>query len=210
MSIGKRNIFELNRIHSGRCTYTAGFAALVIMVVIPAALLLYRNSADSGASNSQSVEGFIQEYFLESEEIHIDVSHLPKGSKINVVGENVVIIGGGAAVVYSSDNQTANVSGTDALEDLHGDTIVIQFRPPFYNLNGVEMMGYANPRMAARLEGDTLHVEYMIDDAYIIFLPIWSIAGQFESYREKGLLPANPLGFSGRGNTNANIFIGVE
>ena len=188
--------------------------AAVIMFGIPA-MMIYKTS-DSGStwvtSEESSVDEIVRDYFAEGQEIRIDVSHLPRGSRIKLEtkGKNIAVIATGGAFIYGQNDFTAYLSGTDALDNIQGDTIVIAFRPPFYNVNGFELAEFANPRITAHLEGGTLYIEYVIDDAHVVIMPIWSIAGQFDIFKDKNLVSENPIGFSSGGNSNASIFIRVE
>ena len=183
--------------------------AVVIMIGMP--LILFIN-AESGVNyvENETVTEIADDYFMTADEIRIDISHLQRGSNINlVVNDNIIETGKGGTLFYGQGNAAAYLSGTDALDNIGGNTIVLQFRPPFRYVNGFELVSFANPRIAAYLEGDTLHVEYSIDDAQIVIIPIWSIAGQFDIFKDKGLVTENPLGYSSGGNSDANIHISV-
>ena len=182
----------------------------VIMIVIP--LVLFNNTGSVvNYVENETVAERVDNYFMTANEIRIDVSHLPRGSNINLeINDNISAIAEGEAFVYGPNNFTAFLSGTDSLGDIQGNTIVIQFRPPFHHINSFELADFANPRINAFLEGDTLHIEYSIDDAHVVIIPIWSIARQFDIFKDKGIVTENPLGYSSGGNTNANIFISVE
>jgi len=190
--------------------------AAVIMIGIPM-VMFYSTTKSSGDSawittEEFSVDEIVLDYFARGHEIRIDVSHLSSGSSIRLepIGENLSVIAEGGAFIYGQNRFTAYLSGTDALDNIQGDTIVIAFRPPFYNVNGFELAEFANPRITAHLEGGTLYIEYVIDDAHVVIMPIWSIAGQFDIFKDKNLVSENPIGFSSSGNSSANIFIRVE
>jgi len=186
------------------------------VLLLGVSLLAYSDSSQSVSNgieytdDAQSIEMFVHDFFAEASEIRIDVSHLPKGSNIKLEGENIDIIAEGTTVVMRNRTQPTYVSGTDALNDLQGNTIVVKFRPPFYHVNGIELYGYAFPHMTAYLENDTLHLDYSIEEAHVVVLRIWGIARQFESFRDKGLVKATSLGYSSGGSMNANILISVE
>ena len=150
--------------------------------------------------------------FDRASEARIDVSHLQYGSKVNLktVTENINVVGGTTATKIGREGQMAYLSGAGALDSLQGSTIVIRFRPPLYSVEGIEMFGYANPRIAAHLEGNTLHIGYSIDDAYVVVLPIWGIARQFEIFRDRWLFTDEVPEYSTGETMNANIDIVVE
>ena len=188
-------------------------AALVSMLVV--GIILFSAATQSfdshtNASMEQRVDDYFSDFYAGSEEIRIDVSHLPKGSSIKIEAENIGIIAEGAAVITGSAASSAFLGGVSALDDIQGDTVVIRFRPPFFHVNGVDLTGYANAQITASLVGDTIYMKYSIDDACVVILPVWSFAGQFSGYREKGLVSQNTLGFSSGGTMNANVHIDVE
>ena len=186
--------------------------AAVITIGIP--LILFDNAGSGGsglntAVNETAAES-IDNYFRPADVIRIDISHLRRGSNINlVVNDNIVVISNGGSLFYGHGNFAAYLSGTDALGYIQGNTIAILFRPPFRHVNGFELASFINPRLGAYLEGDTLHIDYSIDDAHIVYIPIWSIAGQFDIFKDKGIVTENPLGHSTGGNSYANILISV-
>ena len=185
-------------------------SAAVIAFGIP--LILFNNINSGFNTEPESVEERVNNYFYGSQEIRVDVSHLPRGSSINLelIGDNIHAAASGGAFIYGQNSQAAYLSGTDALENIQSDTLVLMFRPPFHNVNGFELAGFANPRLNAYLEGNTLYVEYTAEDSHAVIIPIWSIVGQFDIFRDKGLVTENPLGFYSCGNSTANIFITME
>ena len=188
--------------------------AVVVVIAVPA-VLMYSSNTVSGSGvapvpENQNVDDFIGDFYSGSERIRIDASHLPRGSRIDIRGESIILAAGGAVVVTGGRNTMAYVGGMDLLSDLQGDTIVIEYRPPFYHVNGISLFDYANPRLDAYLDGETLYLSYAVENAHVVILPIWGIARQFEGFRDRGLLTENLLGFSAGGSMNANINISVE
>ena len=187
--------------------------ALVIALGIPLVLLNSINSGGAGFNvvETESVEERVHNFFDGAEEIRIDISHLARGSRINLeAGDGISVIATGGAFIYGQNSFTAYLSGTEALENIQNDTLVVSFRPPFHHVNNFELTKFANPRVSVNFDGNTLNIEYMIDDAHVVIIPIWGIAGQFEVFRDRGFVSGNPLGFSSGGNSNANIFLWVE
>jgi MFS family permease len=136
----------------------------------------------------------------------IDISHLPKGSKINIGGSNIVLPG------YTSYNynRDAVAVGVDALTDIQGDMLIIKFSPANFIVNGIEILQYTNQRVMAHLDGDTLTIDYARDNASVVFLPIWGIVRQFDCFKDKGVLASNLVGFSSGWRGSTNIYISVE
>jgi len=183
--------------------------ASAIMIVVP---LLWSSMTedDLNITVSEVSSWPVADFFSEAEEIRIDISHLPSGSNLYIEGENINIVATGLATVFTAREFTASVSGTGSLEMIEGDTLIIRFLPPFFNVNGIELFSYANPRVTAYLEGNTLYIEYSVDNVQVVIMPIWGIVRQFDCFRDRGLLPAHILGYMAGGRMNANINILVE
>ncbi|MCL2059656.1 MAG: hypothetical protein FWH01_11485, partial [Oscillospiraceae bacterium] len=111
---------------------------------------------------------------------------------------------------YSSGTAYANVSGTEALDDIRGEAVFVSSSPPGYTINGVDMMRFANPRIDAYLEEGALRINYSVDDAQVVFMPIWGIARQFDAFKDKGYYKEHLLGYSGGGNITPKIHIRAE
>ena len=183
--------------------------AVAIVFLVPLGLILNATNEIS-YSMSEAVHEQMDDFYKSTDVIRIDVSHLPNGSRIDVKGENIDVTSMGVATVYSSNDLLARISGVEALEDLQGDTLVIWFFPPFYNINGVELMRFANPRVEAYMDGSSLVIDYSIDDAQVVLVPIWSLARQFDRFKDKDLFPEHTLFSSIGGNKSANIYVSVE
>lgn len=154
---------------------------------------------------------FIRDFFAGAEEIRIDISHLTRGSNIILTTEGIADDGtAGGYFVITGRAWRAFVGGLDALHDIQGDTLVIRFRPPFYERNGIELMHFANPRLTAELDGSNLHLVYEYDTVHVVTIPVWGIARQFEMFRDRGVVSEFWLMQTGGGNMSANIHISVE
>jgi hypothetical protein len=148
---------------------------------------------------------------LRDEDFSFDVSHLPAGSRINIEGTNINVMQPGQWMWSSNDNR-AIVSGAEGLYDIQGDTIIVNFRPPWTMINGIEVGKYTNPQLSVHLEGNTLYIDYSVDNVgvNVIIMPIWNLARQFDYFKDMGVLSATAFGFTSGGNTSANIWIIVE
>ena len=187
--------------------------AAVITIGIP--FVLFSNDGmaitsveSETVAESVDVSESVDIYFYTADEVRIDISHLPRGSDINLeITEGISIAAGGNAFIYGQNDFTAYLSGTYALNDIQGNTLLLQFRPPFYHRNDFEIVDFPNLHISAYLEGDTLYIEYSIGDAHTVIIPIWSMAGQFDIFKGKGLVL--PHGFRFDGNSHANILLSV-
>jgi hypothetical protein len=192
--------------------------AAVILLVVPS-LIFFSSSSESSFSVSETVSETVSNAIpipvnpsnaAAFDEIRIDISHLPEGSGINISGANLAIMSESGTVSNYNYNTDAVVHGADVLNDLQGGTLVIQFRPVAYIVNGIEILQYTNQRVTAYVDGDTLFMDYIRDSASVVFLPVWGIARQFDGFRDKGVLPAHSFGVSSGWWGSTNIFINVE
>jgi len=182
--------------------------AAVISVVAPAVVLF--NRASGGSVSVSEIEAITDPVnTAEFDAIRIDVSHLPRGSRIIISGENLVIPDDNGAISSWNWNTDAVVHGTESLAEIQGDTLIVQFRPPAYIVNGIEILHYTNPQVTAHLDGNTLYIDYTRDSASVVFMPIWGMVRQFDTFKDKGVLSAHSFGFSSGwwGSTNINISV---
>ena len=177
----------------------------VITFVVPA-VIVYSSDPNIGYLMSAVEASRVDDFFAEYEEIRIDVSHLPRGSSVHIKGDALNVLQGDTLV-----NTQVAVNGAENLNDLQGDTLVIMFKPPWIMVNGIDISRFGNPRITAHLDGDILLLDYNIDSANVVIMPIWgSIVRQFDCFRDEGVLPGQAFGFSSGGNSSATIFIDVE
>jgi hypothetical protein len=183
---------------------------LAIAFVFPAVM---RFSATPGASFSvsETETSQVEDFFAGFEETRIDVSHLPRGSNINIKGENIAVLSEDGSVSNYHYNSDAVVHGAELLHNIQGDTIVILFRPVSHIVNGIEILQFSNPRITARLDGETLFLSHIRDSANVVIMPMWGIARQFDRFKDKEVFQAHSFGFSSSGwFGSTNVFIGVE
>ena len=164
-----------------------------------------------GAMDVHEVDDFTHDFFADAEEIRIDISHLPRGSDITLTTEGIADdVTAGGQLVITGRRWQAFVGGLDALDNIQGDTLIIQFRPPFYEVNGIEKAHHANPRLTANLDGNHLHLIYKYDNVHVVSIPVWGIASQFEMFDGMGVVREYWLMSTVSANMSANIFIRVE
>jgi len=204
-----------------RITVACIIIAVVITIITPMifrfSITIMDNSnnaemwyVDDDDGNWDSDPGSSYYHSFRMEEIRIDVSHLPAGAKINIAGENIDVPKSGDVLIYSSSEMKAYISGAESLENVQGNTLVIQYYIPWYFVNGLEILHYGNPQITTYLEGDTLYINYTFDKATVIVLPVWGMVQQFDIFKDKGVLTGNALGMSAGGSMSVNIFIEVE
>jgi len=184
--------------------------AVVIMFVVP--VMLFNTTAPrTGYFHTTDVNvGPIEGFFPEFEEIHIDISHLPRGSRIELkIDDTDAVISYGMMEAFS-DHMSVFITGLDALDNLQDDMLIIMYRLPFFHIDGVDLIQFAAPLLEIYLEGNSLFISYAIESAQVIILPIWSIASQFDFFRDRGVFVEHPFGNSAGGSMSANIIIRVE
>jgi len=182
--------------------------AAMILIVGTGVIMFTVTPAVRGSSMVEDVTHLVESRYVGLDEIRIDVSHLPKDSGINIKGTNIAIPSETGEVAYNSTD--AVVDRAEMLNNLQGDTIVILLVPPSLRVNGIEISSYANPRLTAYLDGNTLFLDYNLDEANAVIMPIWGIVRQFDCYKDKGILSTHLFGYSSGGNTSARIIINVE
>jgi len=205
-----------------RITIACIIIAVVITIITPMVFnfsVTISSNQNTGATHtdggwSYSSDHGDSSHFIDHynriEEIRIDISHLPDGVNININGENIYINDHNAPNLFSSNNLIAFISGWPNTQNVRGDTLVIQYRPPWYTVNGIDILKFANPQVSAFMEGNTLFINYTFDKTTVIIMPVWSIVRQFDIFANKNLLTAHAMGSSGGGSMSVNIFIDVE
>ena len=167
------------------------------------------------------------EYSWEAEQIEIDVSALPNGTRITIEpGANVALIpsdsvaeihygGGTITVVYEDKTIEEYPDGyllvyyPEELSSINGNKLVIIFNAARVVLNSYDLMALTHPTFEARLEGTRLYLDYHYDkNVKAVFLPIWSFMWQFEYFRDKGVVEQPFVQFSS--NSSGAVSIWVE
>ena len=152
--------------------------------------------------------------FAKNEKIRFDISHIPNGSKINIADGNFINFTYNALSedewMYSFYDYPINLYDADSLMSIQGDTLIVEYSPPWFFVNGIDILQYANPRFSAYLEDDTLHVEYSFEKANVIIMPIWGLIRQFDIFKDRGLYLSEPIGFNSSSRSSGAIFISVE
>jgi hypothetical protein len=185
--------------------------AVAIIVVLPGIMFnvsVYDNSNETYWEWDE--EGNLDgNNFINFERIVIDVSHIPDGSRINIDGTNIRVMQPGQWTSFSND-YSAIVSGAEELSNIQGDTIIVEYRPAWFLVNGIEVFKYTNAQISVHLEGNMLIIDYSFDNVHVMLMPIWSLARQFDYFKDAGVLNATALGFTSGGHSAANIWIHVE
>ena len=184
--------------------------AVVIIVVVPIILITVPvEGSSSGPEETVYIEEAIEGTYPGADEIRIDVSHLPEGSRVDIKGDNIRVYAEGEYTEYAQDFTNVSISVADSMQFIKGDTLIIKYYRPTYTAYGIDSMQFANPQVTAYLEGSTLYIDYTIDNTQIIIMPIWSIAGQFERYQGRSVLPPDSFWHSEEIG-NASIYITTD
>jgi len=184
-----------------------------IVITVPLLFGLLYN-APPATTNDASSWAWEDDYFNNldtTEEIHIDLSHLPIGSSLNInVSENIKIIPPDIMRWTTTSGTTAFLYGTESLHNIQGDTLVVNFNHPFLIVNGINLFDFSDTHMTAHLEGDTLIINYYVESAYFITIPTWSFARQFSLFQDRGLFTGDTMGSIVSAGTLADISLWVE
>ena len=182
---------------------------LVIMMVVNFRLFNMTTIEQGHVIITEGAVWPADDFFAEFEEVRIDISHLPNGSNIEVRVENRGVLVDAAGSRFFSDTPVT-ISGVESLQNIQGDTLILSYRPPFLQVNGIMLSDFANSQLIAYLEGNVLFVDSVTDNAQVVILPIWNIARQFELFRDRDIFRASLIGFSGGGDIAANVWLRVE
>ncbi|MCL1883631.1 MAG: hypothetical protein FWF81_07775 [Defluviitaleaceae bacterium] len=202
--INRNTIYNMSKVRSLNNGIVAG---LIIVSVAVMSIVLLRSS-----SPPTSIISAIDGSPIPFEEIRIDISHLPNGSDIELLLNNdreiLIDVVTGARFF----NETAvSLGGTEfLLNNIQGDELVIAYSLPTFQAEGIMLNDFANPQITARLDGSTLVIDYSIDNAQIIILPIWGIARQFDAFYNKNLFTLNAVGFSAGGSMIIHAILRIE
>jgi len=180
----------------------------VMVIILPLSVGFFDAEEDSYYSTSTFDEDYWDEWDSlwnqARDELQIDISHLPRGSSINVVGENTEIFRlRGERVLRSRGLHKVVIvedffDGVDGfLDDIQADTLLLSLSTPWAVFEGVEVFqSYGNPQLTVRLVDDTLYINYTVENPYVVVLPIWSIANrQFDHFNEDRSRPRIMSGF---------------
>ena len=168
---------------------------------------LVANVSYSGAEIISSEPMSDEEYYKDYAQIRIDATSLPKGSHITIEGENIIVPQ--LLDSYGTNQRTMVVYFPEQLDDLAGEKLLLRYRFPGDTVNGIELTGFGNPRLTAKLDGTVLRIDYTFDNAHVVILPVFGIARQFEAFRDKGLFTSSFMGYS-YGGGGGNVMITVE
>jgi hypothetical protein len=194
-------------------------SVVIVCIITSATIIVFLPGLVFNASVSNNGGDIYREWdegdYLEEnnyfnfERVIIDVSHIPDGNRINIDGTNIRIMQPGQWTSFSND-YSAIVSGAESLYDIQGDTVIVEYRPAWFLVNGIEVYRYTNQQLSVDLEGNTLIFNYSQDNVHVLIMPIWNLARQFDYFKDAGVLGANALGFSSGGNGVASILIHVD
>ena len=198
-----------------RITIACVAIAILLMIVVPG-FMMFSVTVDDGWVLEEYDESVHELPVAGADEIRIDISHLPDGSSIKLGGTHTVVEDGfanvSAAIDYTSFVRDIVVLDIDLLDNLHGDTLVLQFNPPRSIVDGIDLFEYANPHITAHLDGNTLILDYYIDydRTIVLIMPIWSLARQFDAFKDGGFFVFVENPFWGTSHWGGHVELRVE
>lgn len=153
----------------------------VVGAVAVVAILIYGVSGTSVSVGDYSEPDIYTEQVEEQEEILIDVSHLEKGSEIQIEMEgSIVLVDEGSQVYYTDKLYVEYVD--DLIVD--GDTMTLYYYEGCNVENGLDLYEYMEPEFTYELEGNVLKLSYQFNREDVqIFYVRNSIAGKYNPDR---------------------------
>ncbi|MDR0286463.1 MAG: hypothetical protein LBI03_01965 [Clostridiales bacterium] len=149
-------------------------------------------------------------YVINSQEIVLDVSGIPAGSKINIIPTNINVVSESGS--YESDEGKMYLSVDNELQyisDFIGKKLIITYTMPHIMNDYVDLNLFTDQQLAAKLEGNTLYLDYQYTtNIKAVYITPWSFMTQFETFKGKNIMPEF-LG-SANGGGGGNIYITVE
>jgi hypothetical protein len=195
----------------GCVAVTVAVTVILPLILFNGALTLEVTSETQAFSGPRAIAAERSGYVhRDVHEVRIDISHLPNGSNINVSVEDRDISVDVVASMFISNRAPVSITGYEDLQSVYGDTLVIVFFPPLFEINGFRLTDFTSPQFIAYLDGNTLFVDAVMDDVQAVFLPVWGIARQFDVFRDRNIFREPMLGFSGGGNITTNAWVRVE
>lgn len=112
--------------------------------------------------------------------IEIDVSGLKKDSIIHIVTNDNI-------KDSSHSNYSMSINSESTLT-ITGNTLTIYYNYPLDAYNGINIMDFTNPSFTAKLDGNTLYLNFEYNkNVKLVLLPIWSMARNFDYYKDKNV-----------------------
>jgi hypothetical protein len=108
------------------------------------------------------------------DKIVIDASAYPRGSKLNIVSTNFSDASSEESTISNPMNMNLWYE-RDELDHFEGKKITVNVRYPLIIYNGYNISEAMHPKVTAKLEGDTLLLDYNYTKARPLILPCWSM-----------------------------------
>ncbi|MPM72953.1 hypothetical protein SDC9_119929 [bioreactor metagenome] len=158
-------------------------------------------NGNTGSENS--------EYLYTSKEITIDISHLKKGSIINII-TNDNIIDNIDNYDSSSSRYRMFLNNPKSLEVTDGK-LVVSYNFPLNTQNGKNITALTNPTFKAELKGNNLYLEYEYTrNIKAVINPVWSMIMQFKSFSDKNVYYSFFMSSESSGSGNVFVQCGEE
>ncbi len=156
---------------------------VVVLIVITLSSVLF---IDFGFGNIDYnfPETSVKELAVEFDEINIDVSHLEKNSKIDVVlSENIITEN---ADVEESKFKMIFEYGEEI--EVLNDTLSLKYKYPTNIEDTIDIMEYVNPKLTAKLIENTLYIDYTYDkDIVLLAVPAFDTYFKFDVFKDKNV-----------------------
>ena len=183
---------------------------VVVIVVLPSILLTRATYTAQTRTSSEAIIQPVEDFFAGFEEIRIDISHLRNGSNIDVRVENRDVTAEIGAWTSFFSPAPVTVLGMESLRNIQGDTLIISYRPPSFQVSGLMLSDFTDIHLIANLDGNVLFIDNVIDNVQVVILPIWGMARQFDFFQDRNIFRANMIGFYGGGHITSSVWFRVE
>jgi hypothetical protein len=219
--INKFTVFYRNEWNVSSTKAVIAAAVVVFLAVLGAGAMYFMvmlvQEGDDGVFREEtdivSIDGgYLREG--QPQEIIIDGSHIPEGSSIRLKAydSNRRIMTLENQTVYFTNYDFIDLSGDlESLSVFTGQRIIVTYALPFYEINGVDLYQFVKPEFSARLEGNTLYLDYQYaDHTSVIFITVWEYMAQFDGYKEKMGISKESMWASQHSSGRGWIHISVE
>jgi len=199
------------------CIVLIFFFAIVIPFVtfVTPSTVIVTNEADEVTEFTLSENNSIYTQII------LDISHLPRGSDIEIVDVNsnvrrpndpvdTNLISPYVIVEYRMGIiEEDGVTIHNVLNNIQNDTLIIEYVLPEFEVHEVDVVSFTNLRLNIHLDGNRLYIDYLVNPAQVLIFPVWSQAWQFTRFRDRNIV-ASPVALSSWRSTGAMVLMRVE
>jgi len=167
-------------------------APIVAVISIISVIVFLFFSLFTASVISTSANRNYNSWSPEKHEIIIDASGIISGSTVVIKTSNIVTVP--MFTGYTVDSGKMYMSIDDQLSrqlsHFSGRQICIDYTIGGYGIGGVEVFSLSDPCLTARLDGNTLYLDYSYTkNTKAVVIPAWSFMTQFDEFQNKNIFP---------------------